>query len=293
MIDPPEGAIVSANDGLLAAMLTEHLISTDFHAPTRALRIRELLDARRTHDVASFAAIQRDTVSLAARAAAPALVAHTTPSGAAARTALDLLAGWDHDLGAGSQAAAVYEVWTEAIARRALAARVGDDVFRAYAASAETWKGAVLPSLLEDPRGWLDDDLLAGALDDALEELGDPIPTWGELHRLVLAHPLARIPGLEPLFVAADEPLGGDEHTVAAAGMDGVAGRTAAVVPSIRMIWDLAAIAAGAEGSVMTLPSGVSGNPASPHWNDQTTAFMEGVGPRGTAPAGGLTLAPP
>jgi acyl-homoserine lactone acylase PvdQ len=75
--------------------------------------------------------------------------------------------------------------------------------------------------------------------------------------------------------------------------MDGVAGRTAAVVPSIRMIWDLAAIATGAEGSVMTLPSGVSGNPASPHWNDQTTAFMEGVDPRGTAPAGGLTLAPP
>ena len=67
-----------------------------------------------------------------------------------------------------------------------------------------------------------------------------PSRPGGELHRLRLAHPLARIPGLGPLFTAVDEPMGGDEQTVAAAGTDGVAGRTAAVIASVRMVWDLA-----------------------------------------------------
>lgn len=281
LLDPDEGAIITANDGLLHAALTDHLISTDFHMPNRALRIRELLDAQTSHDPASFRAIQRDTVSLAARATAPLLLARVP-------AAAEHLGGWDHDLAAGSQAAALWETWTETIARRALAEKMGESLFRAYTASWETWKCAVLPSLLRDPGSWLDDDLLAAAYHDALEELGNPIPTWGELHRLVLAHPLAKIPGLEPLFVAVDEPLGGDEQTVAAAGMDAVAGRTAAVIASVRMVWDLADL----PGCAFAVPAGVSGNPASPHWRDQTAAYLGAESlPAGTAKR--LLVTPP
>ncbi len=287
ILDPPDGVIVSANDGLLTAGLTDHLLTVDFHEPHRALRIRELLDARDQHDVASFEAAQRDTVSLAARAAVPALLTRT-PRGARRDAALDLLAAWDHDLTAGSQAAAIYEVWTEAIARRALGPRLGDELLRAYTVSAETWKAAVLPSLLRAANGWLDADLLGAALDDALTELGDPVPAWGDLHRLVLASPLAKIPGLERLFTAVDAPLGGDELTVAAAGMDGGVGRTAAVIASVRMVWDLA----DPGGGSFAMPSGVSGNPASPHWNDQQSRYRDG-GPADPSKPATLSLTPP
>jgi acyl-homoserine lactone acylase PvdQ len=181
----------------------------------------------------------------------------------------------------------VFQVWTEAIARRALAPHLPEDVLRAYLASIETWRTAVLPAMLREAHPWLDDASLTAALDDALEELGDPIPPWGELHRLRLAHPLARIPGLEALFTAVDEPIGGDEQTVAAAGMDGVAGRTAAVIASVRMVWDLADPHAG----VPVVASGVSSNVASPHWADQQPTYRDGTSP----PAGGgetLTLTP-
>jgi penicillin amidase len=130
----------------------------------------------------------------------------------------------------------------------------------------------VLPRLLrERPEDWLDDDLLRDALDDAIEETGDA--PWGERHRLVLAHPLAAIPGLEGLFVAADLPLGGDEQTISQGGTDGVVGDRVAVIPSWRAVYDLA----DPDGGSGVLPAGVSGNPASPHWNDQTADYAAGA----------------
>jgi penicillin amidase len=281
LLDPEEGRIVTANDGLLHEALTDHLISRDHHVANRARRIHELLDATEVHDATSFAAIQLDTVSIAARDTFRELVARVPESAGH-------FYGWGGELAADSTAAAVWEVWIEHIARRALGDRLGEDLYRAYTASWETWRCAVLPALLaDDPDGWLAGDVLEDALATALAELGEPTPTWGELHRLRLAHPLAAIPGLEPLFVAVDEPLGGDEQTVAAAGVDAVAGREAAVIPSARIVWDLADL----DASILVLPAGVSGNPASPHWNDQTPAYRAGTRPP-DGPARTLTVNP-
>ncbi len=267
-VDPPRGFIVTANDGLHAGM-TSHLLSNDFHEPHRALRIAELLEERTDHDVASCATIQTDTVSLPARAVLP-LLGRLTPQTEAQGAALAALAAWDGDVAAGSHPAALYHTWTTAIARRILSPRVPEDVLDGYLAWGETWRCQVLPALLEDPGRWLDDDLLRAALDDAIEEVADR--TWGDLHRLVLAHPLARIPGLEALFVAADAPFGGDEQTVANGGYDATQHHRAAVIPSWRVVWDLADL----DRSVAVLPSGTSGNPASPHWNDQASLYLAG-----------------
>jgi acyl-homoserine lactone acylase PvdQ len=92
------------------------------------------------------------------------------------------------------------------------------------------------------------------------------------LHRLTLAHPLAAIPGLEPLFVAASLGVGGDEQTVAQAGIDGTKGYAAAVVQSWRMVVDLA----DPTRPQATLPAGNSGNPASVHWADQLASYANG-----------------
>ena len=99
---------------------------------------------------------------------------------------------------------------------------MGEELFSAYHSWRETFQGSVLPRLLREPGGWLDDDLLRAALDDAIERTDGK--TWGEIHRLLIAHPLASIPGLEPLFTAADIPFGGDEQTVAQGGFDGSLG---------------------------------------------------------------------
>jgi penicillin amidase len=268
--DPSEGFLVTANDGLHAAR-TPHLISNDFHPPFRARRITELLEGRKDHDVASMAAIQADTVSLPARETVPLLLALEAADDNQ-RTALDLLAGWDGDMSAGSAAAGLFNAWCGAIARRVVGPHLGEDLTRAYLAWREPFQCLALPRLLrERPTGWLDDDLLREALDEALTE-ADGRP-WGELHRLRLAHPLAAIPGLEGLFVAADLPWGGDEQTVAQAGMDGTQGFATAVIPSWRVVWDLGDL----DRSAGVVPTGNSGNPASPHWADQTERYAAGA----------------
>jgi penicillin G amidase len=277
--NPSQGFLVSANHRMHPEDYP-HLLSEDFHEPYRARRIAELLEARDDHDVASMAAIQVDTVSLPGRRLVPLLLDRIgVPRDDRRRRALDLVGSWDGDMAAGSGAAAVVNAWSVHVVRRALGPWLGDDLAQAYLAWRERWCCSALPSMLEanDPR--LDADLLADALDDALDELAqrlgdDPEEwSWGALHTVRLSHPLAAIPGLEPLFTAAELPVGGDEQTVAQFGIDGTLGYAAAVIPSWRAVYDLADL----EASVGTLPTGNSGNPASPHWNDQVEDYATGV----------------
>jgi penicillin amidase len=80
------------------------------------------------------------------------------------------------------------------------------------------------------------------------------------------------MPGLEPLFVAAELTLGGDEQTVRCAAFEGEGPFEVTVVPSWRVVYDLADL----DRSVGVLPTGQSGNPASPHWNDQAPLWAAG-----------------
>jgi penicillin amidase len=277
VVDPAGGLLATANNRIHSDDYP-YLLSADFHESGRVRRIEELLKERDDHDVASMAEIQTDTVSLAARQTLPLLLG-LDPRSEDRGAVLAELAGWDGDMRADSAGAAIFNVWCAEIARRVLEPRLGEELFAAYHAWRETFQCRVLPRLLHEPQGWLDDDLLRDALDDALtwlrERLGHDRATWswGAVHVLVLAHPLAAIPGLEPLFVAVRAPLGGDEQTVAQGGFDGLEGFRPAVIPSWRVVWDLADL----DRSIGVVPAGVSGNPASPNWNDQAALFTAGV----------------
>jgi penicillin amidase len=275
-IDPPHGYLVTANNRIHDDGY-RHLIGHDFHTPYRARRVIERIEAIAHHDVASMARIQLDTVSLPALAAIPRLAALELRSDEE-RHAIGLIATWDADMSAHSPAAAVFNVWSRHIAQRTLHARLGDELFRRYHTDRETFQCEVLPAWLRDPSGPLDDDLLRAALTDALAELAQrlgPDPStwrWGALHRLALVHPLGAIPGLGSLFTAGEAELGGDEQTVAQGGFDGRDGYLVDVIASWRAVYDLADL----DRSIGVLPAGVSGNPASSHWNDQFPLWIAG-----------------
>jgi penicillin amidase len=277
-VDPARGFLVSANDRPHAADYP-HLLSTDFHEPFRARRITELLEARDDHDVESMRGIQNDTASIPMRRLVPLLLdAVGNVRDDTERAALELLMDWDADLDAGSGAAALTTAWVTHLGRRALGPWLGDDLADAYLVWRERWVCTALPALLEAGDGQVGAKVVADAFTDAVSELratlgDDPSGwTWGAVHRLTLAHPLAAIPGLETLFVAASLGIGGDEQTVAQAGIDGTKAYAAAVVQSWRMVVDLAE-PTRPHG---TLPAGNSGNPASPHWADQLASYANG-----------------
>ena len=279
--DPPAGYIVSANQRV-SGDAYPHLIGKDFRAPHRSRRIVELLSERDGHSVDTFARMQLDTVSIPARELLPRL-ARVGAATDAQRGALALLRGWNADLGRDDPAAAIFEAWTSALARRVVEPMAGDDVFASYRGRREAFQCAVLPSLLAEPTSawWGEtgrDGVLLSALDDALAEMERLLGSdrrawrWGAIHRARFAGPLARVPGLAELFTAADVELGGDEATVAQAAVDAHAGFAAAVVPSWRQVIDLADV----DRSVGVLPTGQSGNPASPHWADQAALWAAG-----------------
>ena len=284
--DPERGWIATANDDIQPPGYP-HLIGADFHEPHRRDRIVALLTDQSGHDVDSMRAMQHDTVSLAAEALLPGLL-KLEPATDRHRAALQRLNAWNADLRADSRDAALYELWVSAIARRLFAERLGH-LFPAYEDFREVFVTRTLPAMLAHSTDRVDPDALRAALDDALEEEGDR--TWGEIHRLVLAHPLARIPGLDTVFTAAALLYGGDHGTISQGAFDTRLGHRPAVVPMWRAVWDLGDL----ERSVSVVPSGVSGNPASPHWADQSALYIEGAAkPAGfrTASVATLTLLP-
>ncbi|HEX5936073.1 MAG TPA: penicillin acylase family protein [Actinomycetota bacterium] len=265
-IDPGRGYLVTANDRVHAEDFPHHL-GNDFHAPDRAARIRTLLEDGHGHSVASCRAIQNDTISRSAEALLPRLA---LPDGPAA----SLLRGWDHDLAAGSAAASLWEVFVDELARRAVDGK--EPLVTEYLTDRELFRCRALPALLAD--GAIPSEQLSDALTTAWDrcaEIMGPDPTtwrWGDIHRARFAHPLGRLPGLEPLFVAAELPLGGDDQTVCNAGFEGDGPFDVSVVPSWRAVYDLGDL----DRSLGILPTGQSGNPSSPHWSDQAEAWAAG-----------------
>jgi penicillin G amidase len=280
--DPDRGYIVSANDRVHDDAYP-FVIGTDFHPPHRARRIVELLDADERHSVASFARMQHDTVSIAARELLPTLLA-IAPATDGARAALELLRGWDGDLRGDAPAAAIYEAWVSALARGIVEPRAGRELFEMYRGHRAAFQGEALPRLLAEPSSawWGDvgrDAMLARALADAVADLGERLGVdpaawrWGALHTARFAGPLARMPGLADLFTAAVVELGGDEHTIARAGVDERGGYGAAVVATWRQVIDLSDV----DRSIGVAATGQSGNPASPHWADQASLWARGA----------------
>jgi penicillin G amidase len=267
--DPDRGFLVTANDRPEGGD-GRRPIGRDFHTPYRARRITARLADGAPHDVASTAAVQTDTVSLPAREVLERIRGIRTDDPHVA-DAMDLLLGWDGDLATDSIAAGLYEVWVQEMARAAVGGR---GFAEAYLALREPFACQVLPATAGD-----DPEAVLQALRAALERLGPERERWrwGKLHAIRLVHPLGRMPGLESLFTAAEVPLGGDEQTVLQGGFDGREDFGPTVIPSWRAVWDLGDL----DRSVTVLPSGTSGNPASPHWNDQTELWAAG----GTKPA--------
>jgi penicillin amidase len=285
--DPARGYVVTANNRPHDDDYP-HLIGRDFHTPFRARRIVELIEgAGHPLTVDDIARSQLDTTSIVARTLAPRLAALEARS-EDERWALELLRTWDGDERADSPAAALYQAWLARIAWTLLGATRDRGPYDRYHARREVFVCLALPSMLErEPPAWAGDDgaegtgwepLLRRTLTEAIsllaERLGPDRATWrwGALHRVRFAHPLARMPGLSPLFVAAEHELGGDEQTVLNGAFDAREGFDAAVVPSWRLVADLGDV----DRSGAVLPTGESGNPASPHWADQAAMWIEG-----------------
>jgi penicillin amidase len=283
--NPASGKLVTANHKIVPPRYAHH-ITYEWDAPYRARRIDELLEEVSRHDRASFARMQADVVSLAARELLPRMVAIQGQS-LEADDVLKWLAAWDGAMSPERPEPLIFSAWWREFARGLYADELGP-AFRGQ------WRprALFLEHVLRDggsrwcddvrtPRVETCDEILGAALERALADLrrrygDDPGRwTWGEAHQAWLRHrPFSRSSWLRRYFDIS-VPSGGDGYTINRGEMDfgdeaePYANRHAS---SLRAIYDLG----DPQASLFIHPGGQSGNPFSPHYRSFAPLWARG-----------------
>jgi penicillin amidase len=291
-LNPREGYLATANTRALPEGQGPDL-SVDWIDGYRQQAILTALAARHDWSVASTLALQTDQRSLVWSEIRDIIlsVPADTPL---RRKALDLLRTWNGVLGIDAPAGSIFESLLAELAVR-----------MARAKAPKTWEtalgktfvallgfnffcfrrsGHLVRLLREQPAGWFANGWpaeIAAALDAAIATLerragSDPARWgWGRLRPVLFHHPLGRSRLLAPIFNRGPFPHGGDTDTINQATV--LLGNPLAPtdnIASMRVVIDVGAWS----NSRYILPGGQSGNPLSPHYDDQLPIWQRGDG---------------
>ena len=279
--NPAGGSIASGNN--LPARITNPHPLLGRYAVHRAVRIEEVLDARRRHSIESFAALQMDVTSALARAILPALLA-AEPESQLGIEALARLEGWDGSLDADGAEGLILSAWLRVLTDAIWADELGEQA-RYLRGPRPVFLQEVLTG---DASSWCNDvttpqietcPVIARlALDTAMDELartnGRDITRWrwGNAARAYFSHPLDSVPLIGELFEVR-VPVGGDGTTVNVANFSYRSeGFDVVHAASLRAIYDLADL----NNSRFMHGPGQSGHPLSPHYRDLAELWSRG-----------------
>jgi penicillin amidase len=120
--------------------------------------------------------------------------------------------------------------------------------------------------------------IIRKSLDDALNVLSATLGgemkewRWGRVHTLTLQHPFGSIDVLKPIFNIGPTPVGGSGTTVNNGEYRLSQPYAMTLGPSMRHIVDFADI----NRALSVIPSGQSGQPLHPQYDDQFTLWKNG-----------------
>ncbi|MGE0224929.1 MAG: penicillin acylase family protein [Acetobacteraceae bacterium] len=265
-INPDRGYVATANEMNLPPdyPYDRRRIGFEWTERSRSARIHEVLDKQTAHTVADSMALQCDVLSLPARRVC-ALLPDKLDGPAS------LLVGWDHQLHAGSAAAALFEVWWVKHLKPALLSRVtGDPAVRALLVPGDNEHLLTMLEAMADPAPLLR-ETLAAAVATCRGLLGDDpaVWRWGDLHHGYFAHPLTRV---SPAGRDVGRlPVGGSGSTPMNTSYRGTDFRLT-VGASFRMVVD---VGDWDQSRVINAP-GQSGDPTSAHYDDLAPLWARG-----------------
>jgi penicillin amidase len=268
------------------------LLGLDFIDEYRGETIRDEIRKREAWDAAACGELQMNTRSMPWEQMR-AIVLSLTPGDSGAREALALLRAWDGHVSAESPAAAIFELFVAEMCVRSVRAKAPNGW---KAALGDAGLGATGHNLFADrrfshlvrllreqpegwfPRGWPEEmaDVLGGIIRRLRREVG-PGPAywaWGHLRRMRLEHPLfGKHRLLGPAFNLGPAPCGGDQNTISQAAARPLHPTDFTHnLANLRCVFDLANPAA----SRFVMAGGQSGNPCSPHFDDQFPLWQSG-----------------
>ncbi|KAA0235394.1 MAG: Penicillin acylase 2 proenzyme [Acidimicrobiales bacterium] len=268
-------------------------LGMDWTMGYRAERIRRLLTSRDGWDVDSVMAMQMDTASVLWEEVRDAF-ASAKASSPDADHALRLLGSWDGDMAVDSPAAAVFALtvaeMSERITRRKApnswrwALGQGENRFLAMSGYGTRRWGHTAELIVDQPEGWFErgwpeeiGEALGAVVSRLRSEKGDDPAGWGwgYVRPLTFKHPLSSVPGLARAFDLGPLPWGGDATTISMAANHPLEPTSSPiVVANMRATMPVGQW----ERARFVLAGGQSGNPCSPHYDDQYELWRKGEG---------------
>jgi penicillin amidase len=281
--DPADGRFFNANNRIVPESYP-HLITADWQATYRAQRLEALLSGD-DHDLATFATIQSDELSLLAEQFLPHLLA-VEATDPATIDALGRLRGWDRTMRVDAAEPLIFAAWYRELSRLVYADELGE-IFRAY------WniRPRFMALVLTERQIWCDDvdtpeiedcaALAARALTLALADLrarfgDDPDGwSWGGAHPALMDHAVfSDVPVLGRLFDVL-VAQGGDSATVDVGHYlvsDDAHPFRSRHAATYRGLYDLGDLGR----SRFIAATGQSGHPLSSHYRDLTDLWAGG-----------------
>ena len=206
-LDPHEGFVASAN---ARPRDSAPIVGFHFSPPDRIARLRHLLSRESTLCVAGLMRIQRDVHLSAALAERDRLLEwlRDVPSESTrTRQLRDALETWDGNYDAQSPGANAFELTFFHLARELVSAKYRSAYEAAWGTRTLTWQDIVATPVA------IRLSALRRAVRKAAREFR-PGATWGQRHRLRLAHPFGRIPIIGRRYRFADLPAAGTSETL-------------------------------------------------------------------------------
>ncbi|HYZ42283.1 MAG TPA: penicillin acylase family protein, partial [Stellaceae bacterium] len=264
--DPPSGLIVSANERPPPARVA---IGWFFSPDDRALRLAEMLDNAKPLRLEDLKALLQDVGAIRALALRDRLLGLLAADRHSPRLS-SVLAAWDGRYEADSAGALAFEL----VLNRLTAAVVPPGLRAAYGS---VWTAR---QLIADELAALTPGVLAERVRRALREAEPDFRrwrSWGTVHRLRLAHPLARVPGIGRRYRFLDWPWAGSNDTVMKSGHGWVQGvHSSGYGTNARYIFDLS----DPDANHLVVLGGQDGAPGSAAFLDQAELLRDGAAVR-------------
>ncbi|MGD2272348.1 MAG: penicillin acylase family protein, partial [Desulfobacterales bacterium] len=281
--NPARGWIATANNKH-AGDDYPYPISHYYAMPDRFVRIQEMIAAKDKFDAKDFERMQADVYMVLAKEWVPLMLKSLSHEELSEieRKALATLNNWDFVARAESVAASVFHATINEMVKNTFKKRLGEELYQQYLKNPYMVFNAMRNLIARDQPAWFDDpdtaeiegidEIIGKSFKDAVIYLEDHMGgkvedwKWGKLHTLTFYHPFGKSSSFMGYFMNIGPfPVGGSIATVNPqpyrlenpwGGYHGA---------SLRYIIDFSNM----KNSRRVIPTGISGNFMSPHYDDQ------------------------
>jgi penicillin amidase len=290
MRNPTIGWIATANNKIVGDDYP-YPISHYYVMPDRFVRIQEMITAKEKLDVKDFEKIQADFYVVLAKEWVPIMLKSLSDEKLSEKEkkALSTLNNWDLVANTAGTAPTVFHAVINEMVKNTFKKRLGDELYGNYIGKSFVAFNAMRNLMSQGQSPWFDDpdtpevegirEIIVKSFKEAViyleGQMGDKVVDWkwGKLHTLTIYHPLGKSSSLMGAFLNIGPfPTGGSFATVnpqpyrLSNPWEGYHGA------SLRYIIDFSNM----KNSLRVIPTGISGNFMSPHYDDQTELWRTG-----------------